>query len=366
MKNELGTEVRALTSRMSHIDEQIGLIYQFLAPLSASSVPNLAVESKVSLSPMSSMPAVPPSSITSLTSSGSPDSNPTSGTIPGIFEAPSFYSDLNSKMNLFDTSQPSPSHMDLHDHPRHSRTHEQISLVTSVQQASGYDATTLVIPPPSSVYDRSASSSIISLGLNTTPRGSVSNKIAPAPPPPVSPKHPLNTSRQPISNTRFNPGRSPKPKSRSQHGRGHGKHAEQSTIIDLESPTQQTTPARTTTSLLPTPNRPSSMTKSNSSVFRRFLTSGTNPERTTISSSSTLLYPPTSDDERPISPTSSGNDDDDYRPLTSSTSKHHHHHTPLWSKANQESTAVLSSSSLLMTSFHMSELTRFNRSIVIN
>lgn len=291
-------------------------------------MPNPSVNSKALPSPASSMPAVPLPLITSLNSSDTPDTNMPSVTIPGMFEAASFYSDLSSKMNPFDSGQ--LSHMDMHDHPRQPRTSDQTSSATTVRQASGYDIVSLVLPLSSSIYDRSASSSIISLGLNTTPRGSVSNKIAPAPAPPspISPKHPLNPSFQPISNTRFNPGRSPKPKSRSHHGRTHSKHAEQSTIIDLDSPPQQTTPTKTTSALLPTANRPSSMTKSNSNVFRRFITGGTNTERTAISSSSTLLYPPTSDDERPISPASSGNDDDDYRPLTSSTSKYHHH-TPL-------------------------------------
>jgi hypothetical protein len=182
-------------------------------------------------------------------------------------------------------------------------------LTPPTRQITDYESTVINIPPPPSVYNRSASSSIISLGLPTTPRGSVSNKIVPAP---SSPKQPPHTSFRPISNTRFNPGRSPKPKVRSHQHRSSTKHqqqSEKSTIIDLESSTNQNE------SLL-------SSSKLGSDIFRRYT------DQTGMSPSSTLLYPPTSDDEHPISPASSGNEDDDCRPLTSSSNKYHHQ-TPL-------------------------------------
>jgi hypothetical protein len=239
-------------------------------------------------------------------------------------------------MTIFDASQPVSPLADAHDLHRQSRTSEQIVETPPIRQLSGSDSTALSIPPPPSVYNRSATSSIIGLGTSTTPRGSVSNKIAPAPVPlsPVSPKHPLNTTFQPISNTRLNPGRSPKPKARLYHSRTSSKHQQQypekSTIIELESSTQEDASSKNVP-FLSTSNKTAPIIRSSSSVFRRFMQGGGgsgSTEKTTMSSSSTLLYPPTSDDERPMSPVSSGNDDDDYRPLTSSSSKHHHQ-TPL-------------------------------------
>jgi hypothetical protein len=264
----------------------------------------------------------------------SPETNVSSASMSPLFETPSFYSDLNAKMTLFEGNQTSSTATDIHDHPRQSKTHEPIITTPPIRQISGYDAAPLSTLPPS-IYNRSSISSIASLGATTTPRNSVSNKIAPAPAPPspVSPKHSLSTTFQPISNTRFNPGHSPKPKARSHlvrttSSKNQQQNPEKSTIIELEPSEQQVVPSKSAP-LLGTSSKPTSTTKSSSSVFRRFITSGNNPEKTGVSSSSsTLLYPPTSDDERVVSPASSGNEDDDYRPLTSS-SKHHHHQTPL-------------------------------------
>ena len=277
----------------------------------------------------------PPPPLSPVNTALPPDTNVSSLSISPLFEAPSFYSDLNSKITLFDINQPVSTATDVHERPHQSRTNEQIPSTPPIRQITDYEATNIAIPSAASIYNRSTSSSIVSLGLSTTPRGSVSNKIAPAPvpPSPVSPKHPLSTTFQPISNTRYNPGRSPKPKSRTHHSRTPGKphqqqpsFLEKSTIIDLECSTQPDTTNKNTP-LLSTPSKATSITKSGSNVFRRFLTSGSSTEKTTMSSSSTLLYPPTSDDEHPMSPVSSGNDDDDYRPLTSSSSKYHQ--TPL-------------------------------------
>jgi hypothetical protein len=215
IKNDLSTEVRALTKRMSHIDEQISQIFKFLSPINTSVTNNLLSDVRPDPSPshILSLPSLPsPTSLSPLTTAMSPETN-----VPmsPLFEAPTFYSDLTSKMSLFDDNQPVSTITDVHDSPRQSRTSEQLVTTTPpLRQLSDYDSTTLSIPPPSSVYNRSTSSSIISLGASTTSRSSISNKIAPAPlsSSPVSPKHPLSTTFQPISNTRFNPGRSPKPK----------------------------------------------------------------------------------------------------------------------------------------------------------
>jgi hypothetical protein len=236
-------------------------------------------------------------------------------------------------MTLFDTSQPSTTTpppttaADTHDLPLQSRTDEQKSSTPPLREISGYEAITLSIPPPPSVYNRSIISSVISSGASTTSRSSISNKIAPAPAPP-SPKHPLNTAFQPISNTRFNPGRSPKPKARSQHSRSSNKrqqqYQEKSTIIELEPSSTEQDVSNKNVPLILTSGKSTPTSRSSGNLFRRFITSGSTIEK---SASSTLLYPPTSDDEHPMSPASSGNDDDDNRPLTSSSSKHHQ--TPL-------------------------------------
>ena len=260
---------------MTHIDEQISQIYNFLSPLHSSNINNPSPVSDTTQPPSvpSQSSPFPPTSLMTTTTSLEMNTNKISPT----YEMDASFMDAN--------------------------------LTPPTRQITDYESTVINIPPPPSVYNRSASSSIVSLGLPATPRGSVSNKIVPAP---SSPKQPSNTSFRPISNTRFNPGRSPKPKTRSHHHRPSTKHqqqSEKSTIIELESSTNQNE------SLL-------SSSKSGSDIFRRYT------DQTGTSPSSTLLYPPTSDDEHPISPTSSGNEDDDCRPLTSSSNKHHHQ-TPL-------------------------------------
>lgn len=364
MKYDLGNEVRALNHRMSHIDDQISQIYNFLSPLNPSLTTTPATPAPSNLddeirqtslsapamisSPGSAM-SVLQAPISPLTTSISPDTNITSVSMSPLFETPSFYSDLGARTSIFD-GPPAMSIIDeRQEHRRLSRTSDQLTSSIPTNLTNPYEnlptsRSTVSSSSSSSSYNRSLSlSSNTPIGggggaaasLSTTPRNSVSNKIAPAPNPPSptpSSKHPLNTSFQPISNTRFNPGRSPKPKSRShQHGRTssvkYSQQQQQSTIVDLESSSQQSTPTRTAALPL-TPGKPTTMSKSRSNVFRRFMTGNEPTERTLISSSSTLLYPPTSDDERPMSPVSSGNDDDDYRPLTSSTSKYHHQ-TPL-------------------------------------
>ncbi|CAF2520861.1 unnamed protein product [Rotaria sp. Silwood2] len=352
IKSDLSTEVRALTKRMSHIDEQISQIFNFLSPINNNNNNN---NTSAMTNTSSSNPKLPPSSppiqpkmslsspaasLLPLTTTVSSETNPSSLSISPLFETPSFYSDLNAKVSLFDDDRPLPTtSTDIHDLPRQSRGSEQPLSTPPIRQISGYDGTTLSIPPPPSIYNRSASSSIISLGSSTTSRSSISNKIAPAPAPPspINSKHPLGTTFQPISNTRYNPGRSPKPKTRlHHHGRTSGKYqqqasSEKSTIIELEPSTQENLSSKNAP-LLSTPSKTTSTTKSSTSVFRRFITSGNNTEKTTAttasSSPSTLLYPRTSDDEQPMSPASSGNDDDDYRLLASTSSKYHHQ-TPL-------------------------------------
>ena len=280
IKNDLSTEVRALTHRMTHIDEQITQIFHFLSPLQSSTTTNPSPVSNT-------LPKLSPS--TSKTRQG-----------------PSSYTDIEGAVAL----------TDVHFSERQAPT----IFTQSAFSANDTDATALCIPPPPSVYNRSAHPSVVSLGISTTPRGSVSNKIAPAPasPSPDSSQQGSIATPRPISNTRFNPGRSPKPKTRSQQSRAQSKQqqGEKSTIIELESTAQQDE-ANKSVPLL-------SATKSASSMFRRFMTgAGQAPEKS-AASSSTLLYPPTSDEERPLSPPSSGNDDDDYRPLTSSSNRYHH------------------------------------------
>ena len=281
IKNDLSAEVRALSNRMSHIDEQISQIFHFLSPAPSSTVHHpVATSTSAPPSPSASSSLLAPKTKTSTIIDIDSLSRPTA-TAKGITKAPS---------------------------PR------------SVMDDD--DSTALCIAPPPSVYNRS---SIVSLGISTTPRGSVSNKIAPAPqlPSSASSKQPSSTTFRPISNTRYNPGHSPKPKIRSKQTRSAIKQRQQSdssTIIDLESDPQAEDKNRAVPLL--------STTRSSGQAFRRFMTGGTNPERNIVSSS-TLLYPPTSDDDHPMSPASSGNDDDDYRPLTSSSSHKHHHHTPL-------------------------------------
>ncbi|UJR28850.1 hypothetical protein I4U23_010074 [Adineta vaga] len=337
IKNDLSNEVRTLTKRMSHIDEQISQIFHFLSPLNTSVKNNFTpIVRPVPSSPprkRSSPQAMP---LSPLATSLSPETNVTSVAISPLFETPSFYSDLTSKTMNFDANQSSQPTTEMQNIPRKSKTTSDHTLITPpLRHISDFDAGALSIPPPPSIYNRTTSSTIASLTASPASRGSISNKIAPAPitssSSSVSPKHTFSTAFQPISNTRLNPGRSPKPKTRLQHTRSstrsQTKYPEKSTIIELESPTQIDV-LNKTEPLLPVSNKPISTSKSSSSVFRRLIanTSGST-EKPTMSSSSTLLYPPTSDDEHPMSPASSGNDDDDYRPLTSSSSKHHQ--TPL-------------------------------------
>ena len=292
IKNELGNEVRILTKRMSHIDEQIGKIHRLLSPLQSSPINHPSPLSTSDDKSIALAQPVRPPSLTLTTIATPSDGNPIPSRVSPLCEKPSTSSDLNPLSSTkSDIADPSSS--------------------TSVtHQSSDSDSVGLSVPPPPSIYNRSENSSLFSLGLSTIPRASASNKIAPASIS-SSPRPAPNQTFRPVSNTRYNPGRSPKLKSRSSRNRSDSKHqssSEKSIIIDLESPTENKA-----TPLLPT-SKPS-----NTNVFRRFL-----PNPDLSENSSTLLYPRTSDDERPISPGSSGNDDDDHRPLTSSSSKHHH------------------------------------------
>lgn len=299
---------------MIHIDEQISQIYNFLSPFHSSLTNNPSPVSH-SAEPLLSLvqppPQRPPSlSITTIASPSEPNTM-SFNLSPDFAEKTSFYSDKNETIPFVDTNQSSSTMNNVRD--------------VSRQSSNDQESIALSIPPPPSIYNRAAGSSMVSLGISTIPRGSVSNKIVPAPQS-TSPKQPLNTSFRPVSNTRYNPGRSPKPKTRSHQNRSNIKHqqqsAEKSTIIELESPSQQDATNKT----VPLLSSSVSSTKSGSNIFRRFMAGGNNTEKTGMSST-TLLYPPTSDDEHPMSPASSGNDDDDYRPLTLSSNKYHH--TPL-------------------------------------
>jgi hypothetical protein len=312
---------------MMHVDEQISQIYNFLLPLQSSITNN---PSPVSNSPeplLISTRSLPRPPSLSLTNTATPsEAGISSLKISPVFEPPLFYSDQNGKKPFFDTNQSLSIITDLHDVPLASRTDDLLLTSSSTHQSNDDESIALSIPPPPSIYNRSSGSSSVSLGMPSLPRGPVSNKIVPAPlsSTSTSPKQPISTTFRPVSNTRFNPGRSPKPKARSHQNRSNIKHqqqSEKSTTIELESPTEKDA----TNKNVPLLSTSASTTKSGSNLFRRFMTGGSNTEKTTMSS--TLLYPPTSDDEHPLSPASSGNDDDDYRPLTSSSSKHHQ--TPL-------------------------------------
>ncbi|UJR20748.1 hypothetical protein I4U23_023866 [Adineta vaga] len=323
IKNDLSTEVRTLTRRMSHIDHQISQIYNILSPFYSSTnnlpPPPPPAPSFSTVTSVNQLPLISPvrPTVLPLTSTTSSDTKPTTDLkISPLFETSSFYADSNTGTQYFDVNQSSSTISDIHDESFLSKTNDRSVTPSTPRQISDSDSVVLSIPPPPSVYNRSAASSLASLGISATPRGSVSNKVAPA-------------SFRPIANTRFTPGRSPKTKTRSHHHhRSNVKHqqlTEQSTIIELEpSPPKDTT--NKNVPLLPTSSS-STSTKSSSSVFRRFMIGSSNSAEKSGMSSSTLLYPPTSDDDRPTSPASSGNDDDDYRPLTSSSNKHHH--TPL-------------------------------------
>ena len=326
IKNDLSTQIQALTKRMSHIDEQISQICNFL-PLLNASVTNKRQPTPIKV-PSSPLPQISSSLSTTalleLPKTVSSETDLSSVPRTPSFEAPSFYSEINPKLSSVDKDQELSTAIDVHYLPRQSKVNEQLPLLG---QRNDNDAGTLPIPssaPSSSIYNHSVRSSIASLGASATSRTSISNKIAPAPSSPVTSKHPLSTTFQPISNVRYNPGHSPKPKTRSHRTRTYNKYKQQSpeksTIIELESSTERDFLTGKSVSSLST-----STTKSNSSVFRRFLTSGNKIQKATTASS-TRLYSRTSDEDHPISPTSSGNDDDgdNNQLLTSISSKHHH------------------------------------------
>jgi hypothetical protein len=294
---------------MAHIDEQISQIYNFLSPLHSSLTNNPS--SPVSSSAEPPLHPRPPSlSLTSITAPS--DINNTTLQISPVYEPSSFYTDTN---------QSAATVTDVPESPLQPPTNDLSLTPPLTRQSTDHELIALSIPPPPSVYNRSVTPSVISLGISSIPRGTASNKIVPAPSS-TSPQQRSSTSFRPVSNTRYRPGHSPKPKARSHQNRSSIKHqqqSEKSTIIELESSTQK----ETTSKHVPLLSTSTSTTKSGSNVFRRFMTGGSNTEKTGMSSS-TLLYLPTSDDEHPMSPASSGNDDDDYRPLTSSSNKHHH------------------------------------------
>ncbi|CAF2097379.1 unnamed protein product, partial [Rotaria magnacalcarata] len=230
--------------------------------------------------------------------------NVTTHNFPQMLEASSVHLDTNANIPIFDSNQSLSPTNDIQNVPTQAETHDSLLSPSTTSEINEYYAIPFPIPPPPSIYNRSASSSVVSLAY-------------------ASSKNPLNTNFRPISNTRFSPGRSPKPKARSHQNRSYIKHQEQtekSTIIELEPSTQNDA----TNKSVPLFSTFSSTKKNGSKAFRRFITGSSNAEKTATSSSSTLLCPPTSDDERPISPASSGNDDDDHRPLTSSSNKYHH------------------------------------------
>lgn len=312
---------------MTHIDEQISQIFNFLSP-NQSATTNKSSNTLNTTQPSSNITQSsslrPPSSLHT-TAAALPDTNPSTLSFSPQFDTSSFYSDINANIPFFDANPSSSSPTsEPHDIPIQSKSNEQLPTIPPNRPTNVYESKPISIPPPPSVYNRSANSPLVTLGISTTPRGSVSNKIVPAPgsPPSTGSKHSLSASFRPISNTRFTPGHSPKPKVRSHQNRSDIKHqrqCEKSTIIELEPPTQTETTSKT----VPLASSLLSSTKSGSKTFRRFKLSSRNSEKASVPSS-TLLRAPTSDDERPMSPSSSGNDDDDHRPLTSSSSKHYH------------------------------------------
>ncbi|CAF1330113.1 unnamed protein product [Adineta steineri] len=340
IKNDLSAEVRVLTRRMTHIDEQISQIFNILSPLHSSvasnpepAISNITQSSSPQplLSRISSQSSPIRPSVLLLTTTTSSATNYTDAKSSPVFEAPSFYSDISAKTQFFDANQSSSSISDIQDVSLKSKTNDQ----SPTKQTSDTDSIVLSIPPPPSIINRSANAPFISLGISATPRGSVSNKIAPAAISSsslssVDAKQTFSASFRPISNTRYNPGRSPKLKTRSQQSRSTMKHQQQpvqSTIVELEPPIQKDTTDKSVPLLSMSSSTTATTTKSGSYGFRRFMLGGSSTDKATTSSS-TLLYPPTSDDDHPMSPNSSGNDDDDYRPLTSSSNRHHRH-TPL-------------------------------------
>lgn len=321
VKNELSSQVHALNDRMNHIDEQINRIVQILSPVQMGSnqiPPSQTTEVLKPFSP-SSLRTLVPSTI-----------SPSAQDPPLSPEGPPIYMDASEIGGQSDMNQSSSTISDLH--PSSSQLSERsapsVFSRAGRQGSIDSDLTPLSIPPPPSVYNRTSPSSMMALGLAAVPpRGSTSNRIAPAP---LSSSSSRSNSQsepsasfRPISKIKSTAGRSPKPKLRSQtraQSRTIDEQQASSTVIDLESEYQLESSNRTASLL--SSSRPAS------NVFRRFMTSGSQSTEKKTTPSSTLLYPPNSDEERPSSPFSSGNDDDDHRPLTSSSSKYRHQ-TPL-------------------------------------
>lgn len=314
VKNTLSTEVRALSSRISHIDDQINRIFQYLVPLESVTNNKESRDSTQVISPTSALLMIP-----------NENKNP-------------------QLMEQLDHVEESPAMVDLIDHEALSDTNQSSSSVSELQsQQSGirirkflsskmrqktveHEATALSIPPPPSVYNRSSNSSMI-LTSTPPPRGAVSNKIAPAPMTSSaaveSSQSDMTSSFRAMASGRAGAARSPKSKLRSQP-RIQSKSSQQSsasTIIDLEHDSTEEKSSKSGTG--------KSTSRVGSQVFRRFMTSASQSAEKKHSQSTTLLYPPTSDEDRPTSPLSSGNDDDDYRPLTSISSSKPRHQTPL-------------------------------------
>ena len=326
IKTDFSSEVRTLTKRMTHIDEQISQIFNLLSTLHESVTNN---RSEL-LSTTQSLSILSRTSPTSLSLSRNMTTTPlethttTLNTSP-IAEEALFYSNIHAPLPLVDTNQPLTPMSNVHNDSVHSITNDRILKIPStlaIDDENDDDSMLLSIPPPPSVYNRSASSSTVSLGLLTMSRGGISNKIVPISSS-TSSKQAINAKLYPTSNTHYNADRSPKMKPHSCQNRPNTRcqqQSPQSTIIELESLTQTDAAHKTTplySTALPT-------TKLDSNALSRLMANNSKTEKTTMSSS-TLLYLPTSDDEHPLSPVSSGDDDDDdHRPLTLSSKKSRH------------------------------------------
>ncbi|CAF0882948.1 unnamed protein product [Didymodactylos carnosus] len=207
IKSDLKTEVQTLSKRMSHIDEQINQIFNYLMPTN-----NLNTSTVLHSSPATT--------VKTNTVSISP-----------LFEsASSFYSDINAKAVL-DTSVNSEtvSGGDSAEKSRLSpRNSEQMSSIP-IHQLSIHDFTGISIP----TYSRASSGG--SYASVPSQRSSISNKIAPAPFDVKSSteKQPLSTTFRPIANVRNNPGRSPIPKTRSHHHSKTKSKQQSSAIINI-------------------------------------------------------------------------------------------------------------------------------------
>ncbi|CAF4405398.1 unnamed protein product, partial [Adineta steineri] len=134
IKNDLSAEVRVLTRRMTHIDEQISQIFNILSPLHSSVVSN--PEPAISNITQSSSPQPLLSRISSqsspirpsvllLTTTTSSATNYTDAKSSPVFEAPSFYSDISAKTQFFDANQSSSSISDIQDVSLKSKTNDQ-------------------------------------------------------------------------------------------------------------------------------------------------------------------------------------------------------------------------------------------------